>query len=890
MAETTCLHVQDRESGPIRVVEIPWVSVRIGGAAHCEVRLAERDLAEEVCRLYRRSGAWHLLPVVTGCAILLDGQPVTALCPLPFDVPFRVGDSCLTLRRDRAALPDWGMYSGPAPAPLAETVSALEAPRRALPVAAADGPQRWEMRWKAIGAELKARRARARIDPESKAALGHALVGTEPRVEPRAPAAAMPPERPTLRPPPGAPLAAALFEPDWRGKAAAPACALAKPLPDWKVPKLDRDWTAAGPPEARAAAKVAWKEGIAPAPAAQPSSCRRRELDRQELRTKPSANNFSTESGPLPLASAGQTPQAAETGAAAAGAIMPEAARPAPAHVLGGDPPPAASTEHRAAALEDVPRTPGAALLERPTGAGDEPARGAGAQEQSTPSIVIEPTQRDRAAPARAARARRDVARQRRAETPATPAGVDARPRTRELAQTSSAPEPDRRRAEREHEPKTTPRRHPKPVALDSNRREAIAGSDRMVWPSATDILAMHRAIPTPRAPASNEPISRGAAARSAALPTLAREPGHWSLPVWLAGPPVALLVLAASFAGFVLSCWWAGDSYNASVMSDRLSSADRSALRRPLPESVGPPKGNWMSSTAGHLAHWAIFLTRYDGGERARPEEVVTLLERALEASPINREARLAFAQLEPPPPAPAISLKSLGLSRDSVSLAWTARRLLAAGQKQAALRLYGRALRLANPAARSATGVPRFSDDPGVPRYLLPGEDRVREIVREVVKSNHWPFSEWSGQVPRTAVTSLAAGRFLREQGLAEAATLLDVVLQDPEGRAADGKADALTLAARAEACALRSRWREAGELYRRAIEAIDDDTIKRSWWFNLADIAFRLDDERQRAAALRAAVAVASSDDITRRATDIQRAMSARSVSRSINVRAN
>ena len=42
MPESTCLHIQDRESGPIRVVELPWISVRIGRAAFCEVRLADR--------------------------------------------------------------------------------------------------------------------------------------------------------------------------------------------------------------------------------------------------------------------------------------------------------------------------------------------------------------------------------------------------------------------------------------------------------------------------------------------------------------------------------------------------------------------------------------------------------------------------------------------------------------------------------------------------------------------------------------------------------------------------------------------------------------------------------------------------------------------------------
>ena len=97
-------------------------------------------------------------------------------------------------------------------------------------------------------------------------------------------------------------------------------------------------------------------------------------------------------------------------------------------------------------------------------------------------------------------------------------------------------------------------------------------------------------------------------------------------------------------------------------------------------------------------------------------------------------------------------------------------------------------------------------------------------------------------------------------------------------------------MTFAARAEAFALRSRWSEADQLYRQAIESIDDATIQRSWWFNLADIAFRLDDETQRQAALRAASAVAFSDDITRRATDIQRATRSRPVTRSPGVKAN
>ena len=62
MPESTCLHIQDRESGPIRVVELPWISVRIGRAAYCEVCLPDEQLGDEACRLTRRGRTWSLVP------------------------------------------------------------------------------------------------------------------------------------------------------------------------------------------------------------------------------------------------------------------------------------------------------------------------------------------------------------------------------------------------------------------------------------------------------------------------------------------------------------------------------------------------------------------------------------------------------------------------------------------------------------------------------------------------------------------------------------------------------------------------------------------------------------------------------------------------------------
>ena len=184
------------------------------------------------------------------------------------------------------------------------------------------------------------------------------------------------------------------------------------------------------------------------------------------------------------------------------------------------------------------------------------------------------------------------------------------------------------------------------------------------------------------------------------------------------------------------------------------------------------------------------------------------------------------------------------------------------------------------------SRSPVPRFIEDPGIRRYLLPGEEQVRDIVADLVSQNAWMFDEWSGALPETPTVLIATARLLREKGRSEAETVLDRLLENKAIAEGPGRVGPVALAARAEAFALRSRWKEADQLYRLAIDSMADPTIARSWWFNLADISYRSDDETQRQAALRAASAVASSDDITRRAADIQRA----TLTRSNGVKAN
>jgi len=828
MPESTCLHIQERESGPIRVVEIPWISVRIGRASHCEVRLPADDLAEEACRLYRRGRSWHLVPATTRSPILVEGRPVDGPCPLAFGVPFRVGRYCLTLRHDRTADPDWGMYSGPVPRQLDRVARVPEAsysakdqlgPRQLLggsepafeppiepgarPLTTAQGlgtnpelartagvRERWETRWRVVGAQLKARSERSRGIPESTKHPYQAGFDSVPLKEPQFP----------------------------RGQPVVPA-SMSTTRP------------------AAPALLVETGEAVAnPA------------VNDQAETLKDATCNATSEIEPTPESSLAIDPVPSVT----------STIEPTPETLPGTDQPQSPTRTIEPApdkAVVDERGEPSsaeiAATVRQRHEDGDETERTKGASS---------PTRLSRSAHL-----------------------LDADPMKRAVS--LGRPEVGGSKG-------TSPRsrRDGAPRTPDSSRPDSDPALDRVKWPSAKDILATHRATSQPRATVATARMPAGQRNGSQALPTLASEPGHWNMPVWLAGPPLAVLVLAAGLAGCVLSWWWACDSYSASIMTGRLLTTDRSAQRRPLPESIGPPDGTWTRSTAQHLAHWAIFLSRFEGETNHSPQEISALLERALQVSPINPTARLALAQLEPPGSSRTVSVRSLGLSRDVLCLAWSARRLLAAGEKEASLKMYGQSLAVAMSSESSRAVLARFSEDPSVPRYLLPREERVRDIVRELASRDEWTFPEWSAVLPDSAMVRLAAARLLREQGRSEADSLLDLVLDERGTSAAPGSVGPLTLAARAEAFALRLRWREAGEQYRQAIALIDDDTIKRSWWFNLADIAFRLDDENQRQAALRAALAVASSDDITRRATEIQRATRARPTLRSTGVKAN
>ena len=164
------------------------------------------------------------------------------------------------------------------------------------------------------------------------------------------------------------------------------------------------------------------------------------------------------------------------------------------------------------------------------------------------------------------------------------------------------------------------------------------------------------------------------------------------------------------------------------------------------------------------------------------------------------------------------------------------------------------------------------------------------MRDIVADLAGRDGLEFGDWSRALPRNPIVLLATARLLREQRRPEADALLDQILGDDWTGPEDGRSDPRLLAARAEALLLRSRPKDAAEQYRQAIELVDNDLIRRSWWFNLADVAQRLNDEVQQQVAIRAALAVDNSDDITRRASLVQKAGTAKLQAKYGSVKAN
>jgi tetratricopeptide (TPR) repeat protein len=383
---------------------------------------------------------------------------------------------------------------------------------------------------------------------------------------------------------------------------------------------------------------------------------------------------------------------------------------------------------------------------------------------------------------------------------------------------------------------------------------------DPCQWPSAARILEASRPKPAAR-PAMTRPARRRAARP---VPTVGRAPGQWALPLWLVWLPATLLAIAAAVAGLGLSWAWAEDDRVAGLVADRLLGRD-AAAEGPVLDPALLPDPSWWRSTAGHLALQAVAASRSPADPGAE-EHVRFLLSTARNAAPLQAAVRYALARGGRVRGGDESPAASLGLSRDVVALAWTGRQLLEAGKADAALRAYRAALELAAASDPARGGIPSFDDDPRARRFVLPREDLIGPVVRDMADRSEWTFARWSAALPPSPVVALAAYRALRDKESPDADQALDLAL------ASDGD-DPIDVAARAEASALRERWDEAESRYRAAVERMPLDPVRRSWWFNLAAIRGHRDDTSGMRAAWDAARGTRPSDPIYRRVVEAQ-----------------
>jgi len=930
MPESICLHIQDRESGPIRVVEIPWISVRIGSAAYCEVRLADRELAEEACRLQRRGRTWQLVPLGPRGSILVQDRPIERPCPLPFDVPFRVGTICFTLRQNRSAEPDWVMYrtrssaqrerpsptntlssSFPAPEGRTESIEPSRSQRvevhETRPPSApliepstertmSPGPVNpWEARWKAAGARLP--KAEPVVSPSrSRGFPLHPLTPATapgypvpPSIPPSSRLDADLPIKPLTQPTEPRTTTAKLEtltrldrQPassirtrdqvsriDWLDR----ACPEIRIERADDVPEQPQPGTAIEPAVDTGVVQLAETENPAIdailgeadchassqniEPATQPLFVPVRDEQSLDDLSAGTEYNLPEDSRPLEMVAFDHQ-----------GLVIPTSKSPRNEPADGMQAMEVASTP-----MMEKPRHCPPASSHNPPTSPEEGVEAATWIPDSGHRFVADTSWTGIISSVEIGSSQVTVSTstEAHAHLEAGQSDPEARApipklRTATLLDPGTSAAGGRRKASEEKAWPGNSRHRP---GIEPEIRRPKTGSD---LPSAKDILAAvsRRPSPLPAKPSTRMNGDQG-------KPTERQEPGQWFPSFWLVWPPAALLVIGMGIVGSLFSVRWSGDSFNASVVSQRLLARSGNQGRgKSLPESVAPPESSWWHTTPLHLAEWGVYLGRTRMADD-RTEEARDLLESAVRISPINPMARLARAQLVSRSSESTSRALDLGLSRDAASLAWSARSLRLAGKKEAAIRVYRQALRIACRNDLTPNAEPTFNDEPSVRRYFLPGETTTRAVVRELITDAGWTFQEWSQAVPRDTVAALAAARLLREQERPEAQALLKQILEQERDHEilTTGAERAIQTAMIAEAHALLSQWREAEQLYHQAIDQINDLTIKRSWWFNLASVALQINDEAQRKVALEAALEAPTNDDISRRALELQRA---------------
>lgn len=351
-------------------------------------------------------------------------------------------------------------------------------------------------------------------------------------------------------------------------------------------------------------------------------------------------------------------------------------------------------------------------------------------------------------------------------------------------------------------------------------------------WPSVREIVC-RPAIPNART------VRAAGPKKTSRSPRLSEPlaPASWSVPVWSALVPATLLVLVLGVGGWKLAWIWGQDDKAAGILADRLLREQPSDDDAPL--DVPPaPAATWWASTPNHLQLRARAESRRRTSNPEAGETVNFLLHTARNAAPLDSAVRLAMAtEADANGGVSHDPLGSLGLSHDALALRQTGRGLLAAGRIEAGLKAYREAITMARNIELERAPMPSFVDDAQIHRFLLPLEETIGDLVRDLDERVTDGYASWSKAVPDDALAQLAVYRWMVKRGKPEQELAFDRLNNLPSSD--DPTTEALRLASRAEAFALKDSYPSAISSYRAAIESMPDDVIKRTWLFNLGEI---------------------------------------------------
>ena len=921
MPELASLQIQLEETGPVRIVVLPRVSVRIGRAAYCDVRVPGVDVADEACRLRRQGNGWQLVPIgKKRGSVSMDGRIVDEPTPIEFGMSFHVGKALLTLqsasrssliRGDAAGVETWGGVESQRRGARAESELAsvhradwqqrsseqdrwLQVHREA---------KRWESRFRAAATLLRARSdasppAPARLSqptaPISRETPGNRTSGislnqvrTARTPAPRdsrftsLAAAPSPPSTPDALPEPFG----------WDEKSDSSAMSLGR----WPVRALAlrREFQPFVPAieEEKSTELVTLEHALDnPAPLIASTRLFEEPLDNAWLAAAlaelMAIRSQQTTGHDKCLCETDQTePEVGEV--ISEQAIPPDSLGKLEcflnAELEIDQKNQDESSERASFQLGAVSRGEIQGVRQTPSALTMEP------WEDPIEDLIVEGelvvasdsgllfTQRAKL------REREDETFAEEVEFETTvfhefdpqwtcPTRFFTDPRSVEPLSDAN-PSFNSARADRLGQDW----RAQAPVREARAANDSVSSRD---WPSVTDIFASRVSR---RAAAVESPTNLKSKVISYNnMPTFAKEPSSWVLPLWLGWIPLTLAATGLGVVGMAAAWSWTLDGWNVGVVASRLASVE--LIDKPLPEGVAPPESAWWKTTASHLVTWAAYRDRTarDAGDI---NEACSLLNSAAHASPLNPTVRYALAHPMPGESTDSTTrlARSLGQSRDVISMSWAGRQLLVAGRKEAAMEAYRVALAMAARHGFERSEQSVFLEDPDVRRYALPSEKLLSTVISDMAGSPAWSYAEWSRALPERTMAKLVAARLLREMGSVDADAALDASLSEAESitnekfhpaTESEAARRALQLASGAAALGMKHRFSEARDGYMQAIELMPVDAIKRAWWLNVAYLEGKLDNERARSQALEGAKNSDTKDEITMRAVRIQK----------------